>query len=62
MTYVLKECVELDVRERALTYIINKGWVFTPELHHYVIQMLKEKPDAERGHRTASTLVLRRGR
>lgn len=48
MPFKLKECIELDVRERALTYIVNKGWIFTPELHHYVTQMLKEKHDASR--------------
>jgi hypothetical protein len=46
--FQLKECVELDVRERALTYIINKGWIFSPELHNHVIEMLKERDDAKR--------------
>jgi len=48
MEYKLKECIELDVRERALTYIMKKGWIFTPELHFHVIQLLKGRINADR--------------
>lgn len=48
MPFELKECIELDIRERALTFIVKKGWVFTPELHHHVMRMLREKHDADR--------------